>query len=203
MIRAPELTHSIIAAASSSSVAPGICPLPLGASAKTGLRNSVHPGQIAGATEPRRAKSIPATNVPCVHATVSAMAHAPFGFPETPLLEISSTDAAARSGWFRATGPSINAIAISGMPWPRSIKAASRTRFTGPIVYPAVFQLGIPSQLAPPDSDTVDHAERSCIFLVAIKIVLRLYWLETLAFYNPRVCVGLRAAPAHELDFLW
>ena len=81
MTRAPALTLSIMASASSSGVALGICPLPFTVSAKIGRSSSVQPGQIAGATEPRRAESMPATNVPCVHATLSARLQVPLSFP--------------------------------------------------------------------------------------------------------------------------
>ena len=109
MTRAPASTLSIMASASSSGVALGICPLPLAVSAKIGRNSSVQPGHIAGATEPRRAESMPATNVPCVHATLSARLHAPFGFPG-----ISRMIEPARSGWSSATGPSIKATVILG-----------------------------------------------------------------------------------------
>ena len=87
--------------ASRMSVAPAICPgctllvrpifsqapanggqMP-SASAKIGRTRSVHPGQIAGATDIRLACRIPAMKVPCVHAALPASAHAAGRLPAT------------------------------------------------------------------------------------------------------------------------
>src|ERR1700730_2309895 len=81
--RAPALTVSIMAAASSSGVALGISPFPDAISAKMGRTSRVHPGQIAGAFEPRRAHKMPATNVPCIQATLLALEQTPELDPET------------------------------------------------------------------------------------------------------------------------
>ena len=132
MTRAPASALATIASASSSGVALGIPRLLLDVSAKMGRNNSVHPGQIAGATEPRRAQSIPATNVACVHAIVSARAQVPSIFPRA-----SRMVAPARSGWSSTTGPSINATIISTRPWLSSIKAGSPTSSRGLIGVPA------------------------------------------------------------------
>jgi hypothetical protein len=43
----------------------GICPFVEVVSRKIGRTTKLHPGQIAGATEPLFADSIAATNVPC------------------------------------------------------------------------------------------------------------------------------------------
>jgi hypothetical protein len=43
---------------------------------------SGHPGQIAGAAEPRVAESIPATNVPCVHASLVTSEQRTLDYPE-------------------------------------------------------------------------------------------------------------------------
>jgi hypothetical protein len=61
----------MIAAANSSAVALGITPYVV-ASRKIGRVRSVHWGQIAAAGAPLRAHRIPATNVPCMQALLSA-----------------------------------------------------------------------------------------------------------------------------------
>jgi len=81
------------------------------ASAKIGRTNKVQPGQIAGADEPRLAHKMPATNVPCVQAKLSARWQAP---PSRP--GISRIVVLERSAWSVMTGPSIRPIVISGLP---------------------------------------------------------------------------------------
>lgn len=156
MTRAPVSTLSVRASARSSGLALGICPLPLAVSAKLG-RSNVHPGQIAGATEPRLAESIPATNVPCVHATVAERAQVRVSFPG-----ISRMVAATRSERSLATGQSISAAVVSGRPDPSFIKSPSRTKRTGLIVHPGSTDfpdellIGIQSEMFPPSSDEVN-----------------------------------------------
>jgi hypothetical protein len=58
----------MIEAASSSGVATGIVPLEGSFSEKIVRTQNVQPGQMAGATDPRFAQRMPATNVPCMHA---------------------------------------------------------------------------------------------------------------------------------------
>ena len=59
--RAPALTQSTIASASSSVVAMGMFPLPELSSEKIGRTSKVQSGQIAGAMDPRLEDRIPAT----------------------------------------------------------------------------------------------------------------------------------------------
>ena len=86
------------------------------------------PGQIARAAEPRRAHKIPATNVPCRQAALSARAQVPRSFPG-----ISLRFWPARSGWLRNTGPSIKPTEISGRPIVLSVSGLSRTTSRGPM----------------------------------------------------------------------
>src|SRR5208282_616949 len=112
-----------MASASSIAEALGICSPLAGASEKIGLTRRVHPGQIAGATDARLARRMPATNVPCAHAGSPASAHAADSLPGT-----SRMFSAARSGLSSATGPSISPIGISGLPLVRAINRGSPTR---------------------------------------------------------------------------
>jgi hypothetical protein len=115
MMRAPASTHSAIASAVSSLVAVGMPASFDPVSRKIGLTRSAQPGQMDGASEPRRAASIPATNVAWAAAVPSA--------PRAPAVAPGSVRmlAAARSGW-SATGPSIKAMVIAAEPALTSIK---------------------------------------------------------------------------------
>ena len=62
--RAPDLTQSPMASANSSGVALGMSPFAELVSEKMGRTMRVQPGQMAGAVEPLRAASMPATKVP-------------------------------------------------------------------------------------------------------------------------------------------
>ena len=75
MTFAPAPITSVMAVASSSGVALGICALAAGVSVKIGRTRRVQSGQMAGAEEPRLAQSMPATNVPCMQATLFASEH--------------------------------------------------------------------------------------------------------------------------------
>src|SRR5215213_3224897 len=105
--------HSTIAFASFAGVALGKPPFPAATSLKMGCTSSLHPGQIAGAGEPLLALKIPAVKVPWMQAALLDWVH-----PEPGWLAIHLTLSATRSGWFTATGPSINPISISGVPVP-------------------------------------------------------------------------------------
>ncbi len=131
MTRAPAPMHSMIAAASSWGVALGICSCPEVDSANKGRIKRVQPGQMAGAGEFRFANNIPAMNVPCTHAVLSARVHAAALFPP-----ISRRCPPARSGCWITTGPSMRPIFTSGLPLVRSIKAVRLTNSKGSISWP-------------------------------------------------------------------
>jgi hypothetical protein len=66
-------------------------PFPFTASVKMGRTSSVHPGQMAGAEDPRFAESIPATNVPCMHAVLLARAQVPRRLPGISRMLLSAS----------------------------------------------------------------------------------------------------------------
>src|ERR1700751_422562 len=113
-MRAPAAIVSTIAEANSCGVALGISPLPEVVSGKIDRTNKLQPGQIAGAGERLLARSIPATNVPCLQAALLGRAQVPGDSPGTSWMFSD-----ARSGWSITTGPSINPTLISGVPWVR------------------------------------------------------------------------------------
>jgi hypothetical protein len=97
------------------------------ASVKIGRTNSAQPGEMPNTADPRCPLNIPATNVPCIQATLFTSAQLPI-----ILLEISFRLSVFSSGCSVATGPSIKAIAISGTPMVRSIGADNLTRSKSP-----------------------------------------------------------------------
>jgi hypothetical protein len=120
--RAPASTVSVTAMDSSSGVALGTRRLLRGASEKIGRTKSVQSGAIDGALLPRVALRIPATNVPCMQAALSALVHAPDTLALTSRIFL-----ALSSGCGMVTGPSINPIKTSGRPLVRSMTGV---RFT-------------------------------------------------------------------------
>jgi len=130
MMRAPASIQSVTAPASSSGVALGICAFADISSANMGRTNRVQFGQIAGARELRLAQRIPATKVPCIQAALPAEEQALESFPG-----ISRIFSLASSGWFMATGPSINPMVISDLPEDDSISGVSFTNSKGPVVF--------------------------------------------------------------------
>jgi hypothetical protein len=118
--------QSTMAAASSSGVELGIGALADILSVKMGRTKRVQPGQIAGAGEFLLAHKMPATKVPCIQAELPDSAHVPARLPE-----MSWILAAARAGWFIATGPSINPIIISDRPLVSCINGVSFTKSNG------------------------------------------------------------------------
>src|SRR5207237_7728060 len=100
----------------------GNCLLADPVSAKIERTSKVQFGQIAGAGESLRAHKMPATKVPCIQAALLALVQVPRIFPVTSRIFWS-----ARSGWFVATGPSINPIMVSLIPLVISINPVSFT----------------------------------------------------------------------------
>ena len=119
-MRAPALTDSTIARPTSSGLAVGKRPL-AGVSVKIGRTSSVHPGQIAGATELRFATKMPATNVPWTQAPLSNDEQALTSPATGPIV------APAKSGWSTATGPSTRPIPMSGLPVVSAIRCPRLT----------------------------------------------------------------------------
>ena len=93
-----------------------------------GRSKRVHPGQMDGAVDPRRAAKMPATNVPCWQAALLDKLHKASPFPVTLML------LSARSGWSNATGPSMRPTMILGLPRERSMRRSSRTNCVGLVV---------------------------------------------------------------------
>ncbi len=87
--------------------------------------------EIALTLNRQQPESMPATDVPCIQATLLARVHVPLSFPG-----ISRIVEPAKSGWCRTTGPSIKATVISGRPWPSFIKSERRTMSSGLIANP-------------------------------------------------------------------
>src|SRR5262245_4758417 len=146
--------QSMIAVASAAGVALGGSRLEEPASAKMGRTSNVHPGQIAGASEPRRATNMPATNVPCWQAALLALVHAAlvaFGTSRIRALE--------RSRCAIATGPSINPTAISGLPVVRLISARSLTSSTAATPFNSV-ERGSAETSAPSEAGLVNSIGR-------------------------------------------
>jgi hypothetical protein len=132
---APASTHSVIAIASSSGVVLGNSLLPGEPSAKIGRTKMAQLGQIAGADEFLTEHKMPATKVPCTQAVLVGSTQEARNFPGKERMF-----AVDRSGWSRATGPSINPIFTSGLPLERFINCASFTSSKGSMMFRAPFR---------------------------------------------------------------
>jgi hypothetical protein len=87
-----------------------------------------------------------------MQATLLVCAQAPVRLPEITWI---FSLARARSGWFKATGPSMSATLISARPFVRSIKALSLTRSKGCIGNPRFWSVAASA----PTADIVRNAE--------------------------------------------
>jgi hypothetical protein len=127
MMRAPASMHWWIAVANSNGVALGSGLSKVVLSEKIGRIKRIQPGQIAGAIESRFADKIPATKVPCRHATLLDCVHAGL------LPEMSRRFSRAKSGCRVSTGPSMRPIFTAGLPLLRCINPVSLISSRGAI----------------------------------------------------------------------